>query len=73
MKPTIFKLQVQEDEEDARQWHDVMGADGKPLTFEDEAVARAKVAELYPVLFKMEHFAGPKRTRVIRILEDDQD
>ena len=73
MKPTVFKLQVQEDESDARQWHDVNGADGRLLTFDDESVARAKLAELYPVLFKMEHFTGPKRTRVIRIIEDDKD
>jgi hypothetical protein len=73
MKPVIFKLQVQEDESDARIWHDVNGADGKLLTFDDEAVARAKLAELYPVLFKMEHFGDSKRTRVIRIIEDDKD
>jgi hypothetical protein len=73
MKPTVFKLQVQEDESDARIWHDVKGADGRLLTFDDESVARAKLAELYPVLFKMEHFGDSKRTRVIRIIVDDED
>ena len=29
-------------------WHDVRGADGAVLTFDDEAAARAKLAELYP-------------------------
>ncbi len=38
---------------------------------EDEA--RAKLAELFPVLVQMEKYAGGKRTRVIRILEDDDD
>jgi hypothetical protein len=73
VKPTVFKLQVQEDESDARLWHDVKGADGQLLTFDDESVARAKLAELYPILAKMEHFAGAKRTRVLRILVDDED
>ena len=41
----MFKLQVQEDEADARIWHDVMGPDGKLLTFEKEAEARARLEE----------------------------
>ena len=38
----MFKLQVQDDDNDARVWHDVKGADGKLLTFEKETEARAK-------------------------------
>ena len=65
-----FKLEV----EDGRGlWSDVRGADGAILTFDDEAVARARLAELYPVLVQMEKYAGGKRTRVIRILEDEDD
>ena len=33
----------------------------------------AALAERYPVLVQMEKYAGGKRTRVIRILEDDDD
>ena len=63
-----YKLQVQEDEKDPRQWHDVTGTDGAPLMFDDEGVARAKLEELYPILVKMERFQqDTKRTRVIRI------
>jgi hypothetical protein len=32
-----------------------------------------KLAELFPVLVQMKKYAGGKRTRVIRILEDDDD
>lgn len=63
---TVYKLQVQEDEARPQHWHDVKGADGKLLTFDDETVARARLEALYPVLVKMERFAaGPKRTRVV--------
>lgn len=54
-------------------WTDVRGADGAILTFDDEGVARAKLAELYPVLVQMEKYGDGKRTRVIRILEDEDD
>jgi len=65
-----FKIEV----EDGRgRWNDVRGADGSILIFEDENAARAKLAELYPVLVKMEKYAGGKRTRVIRIIEDEDD
>jgi hypothetical protein len=68
--PTKFKIEV----EDGRGlWTDVRGADGAILTFDDEATARAKLAELYPILVQMEKYAGGKRTRVIRILEDEDD
>ena len=36
----MFKLQVQDDDNDARVWHDVKGADGAVLTFEKEDQAR---------------------------------
>ena len=69
-KPAMFKLQVQDDDNDARVWHDVKGADGKLLTFEKETEARAKLEELYPILVKMERFAADsKRTRVIKIIK----
>ena len=69
----MFKLQVQDDEDDARVWHDVKSAEGKLLTFEKEAIARAKLEELFPVLVKMERYTGPKRTRVINIITDEDD
>jgi hypothetical protein len=72
-RPPTYKLQVQEDEADPRQWHDVVDASGRLLVFDDEGAARAKLEELYPVLFKLEKFAaGPKRTRVITIVRDDE-
>ena len=70
----MYKLLVQDDDNDARVWHDVFGADGKLLTFEKQAEARAKLEELYPILVKMERYAADsKRTRVIAILQDDED
>ena len=54
-------------------WHDVRGSDGAVLIFESEADARTKLAELFPVLVQMERYAGGKRTRVIRILTDEDD
>ena len=65
-----FKIEV----EDGRgRWSDVRDADGSILIFDDENAARAKLAELFPVLVKMEKYAGGKRTRVMRILEDEDD
>jgi hypothetical protein len=69
----MYKIQVQDNDNDASVWHDVKGLNGLPLTFSDEAEARAKLEALYPVLVKMERYAGPKRTRVIKILADDED
>jgi hypothetical protein len=70
----MFKLQVQDDEKDARVWHDVKGQDGKLLVFEKEEDARARLQELYPVLVGLEKYsAGPKRTRVLRIYGADDD
>jgi hypothetical protein len=65
-----FKIEV---EDGKGRWSDVRGADGSILTFDDEGVARAKLAELYPILVKMEKYGDGKRTRVIRILEDEDD
>lgn len=65
-----FKIEV---EDGKGRWSDVRGADGSILTFDDEGVARARLAELYPVLVKMEKYGDGKRTRVIRILEDEDD
>jgi hypothetical protein len=70
----MFKLQVQEDDNDPQAWHDVNGPDGKLLTFEKESEARAKLELLFPILAKMERYAADsKRTRVISILKDDED
>ena len=66
-----FKMQVQDDKNDPRTWHDVKGPDGSVLTFESETEARARLESLYPVEVKMERFTGPKTTRVIAILEDE--
>jgi len=70
----MFKLQVQDDDNDARVWHDVKSADGRLLTFDNEAEARAKLEELYPVLVQLERYsAGSKRTRVLNIIQDEDD
>lgn len=69
----MFKLQVQDDDNDARVWHDVNGANGELLKFEKETDARAALEALFPVLVKMERYAGPKRTRVITIITDEDD
>ncbi len=63
----MYKIEVQEEN---GLWHDVNGPDGKPLTFASEDTARSKLAEMFPVLVKMEQYAGGKRTRVIKILTD---
>lgn len=69
-RPTKFKIEV---EASNGIWSDVRGADGAPLTFDSEAEARAKLAELYPIQVQMERYGGGKRTRVIRILRDEDD
>ena len=70
----MFKLQVQDDDNDPRVWHDVRGPNGALLKFDNEAEARAKLEELYPVLVKLERYsAGSKRTRVLNIIEDEDD
>jgi len=65
----VFKIETQEDN---GLWHDVRGADGAPLGFESKDEARAKLEELFPVLVKMEKYAGGKRTRVIAVLDDER-
>jgi len=54
-------------------WSDVRGEDGAVLVYDDENKARAALAEKFPILVQMEKYAGGKRTRVIRILEDEDD
>jgi hypothetical protein len=66
----MFKIEV---EDGHGLWSDVRGADGAFLTFEKEGDARAKLAELFPVIVQMEKYTGGKRTRVIRILKDEDD
>jgi len=65
-----YKIEVQDD---TGVWTDVRGPGGAVLVFDDEAAARAALAEQFPVLVQMEKYAGGKRTRVIRILEDEDD
>ena len=72
--PPRYKLQVQDDENDPRSWHDVHAPDGTLFVFDSEDEARARLRELYPVLVQLEKFdAGPKRTRVIVIIRDEDD
>jgi hypothetical protein len=66
----MFKIEVADDHD---RWTDVRGSDGAILTFEHEGDARAKLRALYPVLVQMEQYGDAKRTRVIRILKDDED
>jgi hypothetical protein len=67
----MFKMQVQDNENDPGSWHDLKGPDGSPLTFASETEARARLESLYPVQVKMEKYTGPKTTRVIANLEDE--
>jgi hypothetical protein len=65
---TMYKLQVQDDDNRPDYWHDVLGEDGKPQLFTKEAEARATLTTLFPVLVKMEAFGvDRKRTRVILV------
>ena len=66
----MFKIEV---EDGNGIWSDVSGPDGTLLTFEKEVAARAKLAELYPILVQMEKYAGGKRTRVVRVFRSDQE
>jgi hypothetical protein len=62
----FYKLQVQENEKTPQVWVDVKDDGGRVLTFTDEPLARAALAERFPVLVKMEALGvGPKRTRVV--------
>ena len=64
------KIDVQDD---TGIWTAVRAPAGAILVDADERAARAALAEKYPVLVQMEKYAGGKRTRVIRIIEDDDD
>ena len=66
----MFKIEV---EDDKGIWSDVYDDAGKLLTFEKEVDARAALGQRFPILVQMEKYAGGKRTRVIRILEDEDD
>ncbi len=65
-----YKIEVQDER---GLWHDVRTDDGTVLTFDTEDAARAALTERFPVLVQMEKYAGGKRTRVIRVIEDEQD
>jgi len=67
---TRFKIEV---EDGKGLWSDVRGDDGQILTFDSETDARNALTARFPVLVQMEKYAGGKRTRVIRILEDEDD
>jgi hypothetical protein len=66
----MFKIEV---EDDKGVWTDVRGEDGRVLTYDSEEAARAALRERFPVLVQMEKYGDRKRTRVIRILGDDED
>jgi len=65
-----YKIEVQDE---TGIWSDVRGTDGRPLVFDDEGKARTALAERFPVLVQMEQYGGGKRTRVIRVIEDEDD
>jgi hypothetical protein len=65
-----YKIEVQDE---TGIWSDVRGDDGAVLVYDDENTARAALAEKFPILVQMEKYAGGKRTRVIRIIEDEDD
>jgi hypothetical protein len=69
----MMQYKIEIDRRNNGVWEDVRGADGAVLIFDDEASARATLAELFPVEFQLEKYSGPKRTRVIRILRDEDD
>lgn len=54
-------------------WSDVRDSDGAVLTFETEEQARARLAELYPVMVQMEKYGSGKRTRVVKIFRNDKE
>lgn len=69
----MYKMQVQDDKDDPRSWHDVKDAKGEVMVFGTEADARARLRSLYPVEVEIEQYTGPKTTRVIAILRDEDD
>lgn len=63
---TTYKLQVQDDDAKPDHWHDVCADSGSAYVFTSQDDARQKLAELFPVLVKMEQFqADRKRARVV--------
>lgn len=66
----LFKIET---EDGNGIWSDVRGADGNILTFDSQDAARAKLAELFPVLVQMEQYAGGKRTRVVQVFRTDAE
>ncbi len=69
---SLYKLQVQEDDNKPDVWHDVLDVDGMIAYFDSEAKARITLAALFPVLFKMESLGvDRKRTRVIVVAPYD--
>lgn len=70
MGTNMFKIET---EDGHGLWSDVRGANGEIMTFDSEDDARAKLAELFPVLVQMEKYAGGKRTRVVRVFRDDKE
>ncbi len=70
----MYKLQVQDDPDNPASWPDVRGPDGALLIFQKEDDARRRLEQLDPVQVKAERFdAGPKVTRVLSILQDEDD
>lgn len=66
----MFKIQKQEEN---GVWRDVRNTAGIPLTFGSKTEAQAKLSELFPVLVGMEKYGGADRTRVIAILDDEEE
>jgi hypothetical protein len=66
----IYRIQTQEEN---GLWHDVKGSDGKPLLFESMEQAHAALDQMFPVLVKMQHYGGTKRTRAYEVLKDEDD
>jgi hypothetical protein len=62
----IYKLQVQQDASTPDVWRDVLADSGTPLLFEKEQLARAELAQRFPVLVKMGELGLDRiRARVI--------
>jgi len=70
MGAAMFKIEI---EDGHGLWSDVRDPNGTVLTFEKEQDARAKLAELFPVIVQMEKYGGGKRTRVVRIFRSDEE
>ena len=48
-------------------------AEGSILAFDSRDDAKAKLAELFPVLVKIEQYAGDKRSRVVQVFRADAE